>query len=388
SGQLVLLPGGSASRDVTFKSNEAYLWDFGDVAAGLVADSATVTAVQVPSAARCGEKLAMDLETLSPPRTGSYFTYVSASMKDRTGLLVSDKGRRFYVALPTPRRSLLLQGAYIRLDISHQDLARWRAADRTLECDATSTQYGTIVPAPASNLQHVTVTAIAACTERNDLYERETPEVEVEDQLHRGRFFEPLTHELQRSGNVIDLVIDVPPGAYELGVGFPRIAGTALGCVSSLRFAVVAGKRRHLTTTIHSWGLGGSGRGFLVATFQAQSIRVGILMLSREIPCYGNREQFVAALARDTPEDIDYAVSDGDSFYGTYFPYDPALQPVMVIDGPGITKAYVALPVRRQPHPLESLTVLKVTDRQLGRWFDGSNSNRLICDESLSQNRP
>lgn len=381
NGPLMTLPGVRRDVAVTLRTMIATLWDRADFISGSIAGTATVTTIDLPQPAQCGAPWEPANSDVLPTQSGHYyFQWWRDTRKLVPGLRVDNEGHVTILALPAIHRTPLIEHAYIRRDISAEDLKRWGALpSSTIVCDTTSASYGIASPAPSENLQHVEVTAFIQCSDRNDLYSRETPSVEVEDQLHRGRFFYPPTTVVRRVGNVVDLRIDVPPGAYDLGMRLPRPSAASdfvLGCYSTARFAVLAGRPRHITFLICSCGVGGSDRGFVAVRMDPRSMRVGITNVPSAIKC-GTEPP----LDFNPFERLSQAVLDDGMYYANYDPYDPSTKPVLVISAPGMGYRFIALNTNGQnQQPMESLRVLGVTVAEAAQWYDISNQEKMICE--------
>jgi hypothetical protein len=193
-----------------------------------------------------------------------------------------------------------------------------RSLPRSIVCDNKAVRYGIASAPPVrGDLQHIEVTTLIACSERNDLYSAETPSVEVEDQLHRGRFFFPTVTVIRHDGDVVVLRFDIPPGAYDLGMRlpYPSGAGDVLGCDSSARFAVIRGHARHLTFLICSCGAGGGNRGLAAGRMELGSMNVAVSKVPRTVRCGADIPDPGKAV-----EGGYGAVLDGGIYYGTYNP--------------------------------------------------------------------
>jgi hypothetical protein len=376
--RLMTLPGVPKTLAFTVKSSIFSLWDQTDFIAGSVAGGASVMPFDLPRSAPCGTVWKRDPREDEPPQSGHYYSQLGFSPSTtRPALVVDDGGHIAVVALDPIVHTPLVDSAYIRRDVSTADLARWKALpSMTIVCESGDRRYGTASAAPTANLQPVDITTIIDCSLRNDLYSKERPEVEVEDQLHRGTFFYPPVYVLGHSGNVLHLRMDVPPGAYELGMRLPRVPAAGIGCYSATRFIVLPHAPRHLTFTICSCGNGSNYRAFVAVRLAAPSIRVGVTMMPSSIRCGADYPN-----GFEPGQDVDYAVADGGVYYAAYDPYDPSKQPALVIDGPGIARIFVSLPGSgSDAQPMESLHVVDVSVRTLSRWLAVQNQRRLICN--------
>ncbi len=374
--KLMTLPGVPKHLDVTVKSFLVFLWDRTDFIAGSVAGDATVMPINLPRSVPCGSLWRRDPSEDSTPQSGHYYSQLGfSSSTTRPALVVDDGGRIIVLALAPIVHTPLVDNAYIRRDISTDDLGRWKSIpENSIVCDTGDTRYGGASPAPTANLQPVDITALIECSENNSAYSRENPAVEVEDQLHRGTFFVPPVRLLTRSGNVLHMEIKVPPGAYNLGLRLPYVLGS-LPCYSAMGFAVMAHTPRHLTFAICSCGIGGTAGGFLAVRLAAHSIRVGITMIPRNIRC---GTEYPSGFAPG--EDIRYATADGSNYYVEFAPYDPSEQPALVVDGPGIPRIFVSLPGNSsRAQGTESFRVVDVSVQTLSRWLDVSHQRVLIC---------
>jgi hypothetical protein len=375
--RLMTLPGVPKTLAVTVGSSLAMLWDRTDFIAGSVARGASVMSFDLPRSAPCGTVWKRDPRYDKPPQSGQYYSQLGFSPStNRPALLVDDGGHLTVVALDPIVHTPLVDNAYIRRDISSGDLARWKSLPAmTIACEASDARYGRASPAPTVHLQPVDITAIVACSSSNDAYSREEPKIEVEDQLHRGTFFYPSVRILSHSGSVLNMRIDVPPGAYDLGMRLPYVPGSWIPCYSAMRFAVLPHTPRHLTFTICSCGNEGHNRGFVAVRFALHSLRVGITMMPRTIHCGANYPNSF------TPgQNVDYAIEDGGFYYAGFDPYDPSKQPALVFDGPGMPRIFVSLPRNdSQAQPMESLHVVDVSVQTLSRWLEVSHQRGLIC---------
>lgn len=382
NGPLMTLPGVERDQTVKLVTMIGALWDRGDFVAGSIPENAKITLARLPRPTRCGEQWKPDEPyELSAPQGGHYYLQ-SWFDTDRftPALIVESQGHTSVLALAPIAHSPLVRHMYVRRDISPADLQQWAAlAPSTIVCDARNVAYGASSPPAHANLQRVDVTTLIECSERNDLYSHETPTIEVEDQLNRGRFFYPPTRILSHKGIVIQLRFDVPPGAYDIGMYLPtpsEASGVVLGCYSSARFAVLRGHRRHLTFVISSSGAGGGDRGFVAGRLELRSVKVAVTTFPRNIPC-GKRLEFDETEAYESRNE---AAFDDGMFYATYNPYDPTKRPVLMIGGPGISYRFVALDADKPIlQPLESLHVVDITLARASDWLNISKYGTLIC---------
>jgi hypothetical protein len=380
SGGLMMLPGVERSVSATFKTGTVNLWDRGDFISGNVAGAASVIADTLPRPPHCGSPWKPEDSYYQAAQQHHYYFQDNVNSATRVpALIISDNGHVTVLAMPPINRTPLAEHAYIRRDIMASDLQRWGALPpSTIVCDTESVSYAPPSPAPKRDLQRISVTALVECSDRNDLYSTETPTAEVEDQLHRGRFFFPPTSVQSHIGNVVNLQLELPPGAYDLGLRLPRLTGLrdfALPCYSSARLAVLHGHERHITFLICSCGLGGADRGFVAVRMEPKSMRVAISTLPRSVQCGTGIGDATEAI-----EQRSLAVLDGGIFYATYVPYDPTKRPALVINGPGMFYAYVALDSTTTDQPMESLHLLDVTTAHLAQWYSTSNYGKLICE--------
>lgn len=380
SGPLMTLPNVRTEKTITL-APRAYLWDRGDFVAGTIAGTATAAVVNLPRPPECGRRWQPTNDDQPLVAQSGHYSFQVAFDVSRfvPGLLVADNGHVTVLALRAVEHTPLIDHAYVRRDITTADLARWASLpSSTIICDTESPRYGTASEAPRTNLQHVDVTALVECSERNDLYAMETPVIEVEDQLDRGRFFYPPMRIIKRIGNVLYMRVDVPAGAYDLGIRFPRPSAKKtfiLPCYSTARFAILRGHTRHLTFVICSCGVGGNDRGFVAGRMEPHSIRLAVATLSRNVRCGASLPDMTETIAHRNE-----VVLDDGLYYGTYYPYDPAKRPVLMVSGPGMSYVFVALDAdAARQQPLESLHVFDITISQLSDWYRVSNYGKLIC---------
>lgn len=379
SGSLMTLPGINKSITVTFQSMIAHLWDTSDFAAGTIAGNATVAWEKLPRDRVCGTKWVPSRQIDSSERqSGTYYVQFPwlSPRKEIPALVVTDGAHTTVVSLPPIETTPLQEHHYIRRDITATDLIRWSSLPAgTIVCDAPASSRE-VPQADQKQLQRVTVTAFIQCSDENELYASETPSVEIEDQLHRGRFFFPRVSITKHVGSQVVLSFMVPPGAYDLGMRLPRPAKAqefVLPCYSAARVAVLPGRDRHLTFLICSCGDSGSDRGFVAGRLEPSSMSVAVTMIPRSVACKSEIPDITAAI-----QDRAVAVMDGGYYYAKYSPYDPEKQPVLVISGIGLSK-FVAIRPDAKGTGMESLIQLDITNAKLQQWYKQLRSAVLLC---------
>lgn len=380
NGPLMTLPGVARYVTVPFAAAVS-LWDPGDFVSGAVAGTASVRSIKLPLTQPCGAVWTPPSDDYSLEQRGNYYAQIPwlNSQLQTPGIVVTDQGHSVVLKLLPIRRAPLHEHAYYRRDISQAELKRWAETPSwSIVCDNEARVYGEVSPIPSgSSLQRVNVTAIISCSDKNDLYASENPALQVEDQLHRGRFYAPTVTILSHVGNVIRLRFAVPAGAYDLGMRLPRPRGTdsVLPCYSSMRFAMLPGYDRNLTQLICTCGEEGSNRGFVAGELGLASVNVALTLIPRSVQCGSALTDIDTALKNRT-----FAVLDGGHYYGTFNPYDPSTQPVLLLGGNGLPMKFVALdPNNGTNAPQESMKVLNLTVARVASWYRQLNWTTLLC---------
>jgi hypothetical protein len=379
NGPLMTLPGIARNIAITMKS-AVTLWDRGDFASGFVAEGASVDAIRLEKTQGCGKTWTpKDGSEPSGGQTHEYYQQIPwlNAETQRPALVVAFAGHYTVVALPPIEREPLQRYRYFRRDITGDDLRTWASLPNwDVVCENQPPGHATF-SGVATPMQTVYVKAFVRCSEANDLYQSETPVVEVEDQLHRGSFYFPEVTVSGHVGNTIDLRFQVPPGAYDLGLRLPkprRITTDVLSCSSTSLFAVLPGHDRHLTFLICSCGFDSSYRGFISGALELPSVNVAVTLIPAGVACNADIPDLDKVFDQRRE-----AVLDDGFYYGTYAPYDPSKRPVLILSGPGFGATFVAIAAdRTRAEPQESSGVLDLTVSKAARWSIARS--KLICE--------